>query len=90
MLIGMNPKLTDEMREALAKEPGKALRIDDDETNKVYFLVEQDIEIESFDEWILREAEIGRQQALRGELVEFDPEKIKREGRKRLQRSKKQ
>ena len=38
---GMTPKITDEQREALRRSPNKPLRVPDDETNKVYVIIDE-------------------------------------------------
>ena len=77
-------KLTHEMKEALRTQTEEPLEIEDDETNKTYLLVEKEQVSQLFDQWLRRELQIGFDQADTGDLVSWNPEKIKAEGRKRL------
>jgi predicted transcriptional regulator len=36
----MNPKITEEMRAALKQRPGQPIRVEDDETQKVYVIID--------------------------------------------------
>ena len=38
----MSPKLTDEMRNALSQNPGRPLTVEDDQTQQVYVIVDQE------------------------------------------------
>jgi predicted transcriptional regulator len=37
----MTPKLTNEMRQAIRQNPGRPISVEDDETHKIYVLVDQ-------------------------------------------------
>lgn len=39
----MTPKITDEMRRALREQAGEPVKVEDDETEKVYVIVEEDV-----------------------------------------------
>ena len=72
------------MKEALRTQSEEPLEIEDDETHKTYLLVEKEHVNQLLDQWLRRELQIGFEQADAGDLVPWDPEKIKAEGRKRL------
>jgi predicted transcriptional regulator len=38
----MNPKLTEEMRAALKRQPGRPVRLEDEETQKVYVIIDDE------------------------------------------------
>lgn len=80
----MIPKLTPEMRAALQERAGRPVKIEDEQSRKVYLLVEEDAAHELMEQWLCREIQIGVDQAERGEVVEWDPDRIKSEGRRRL------
>ena len=81
----MAPKLTEEQRKALQQTPGRPVPVEDDRTHQLYFLVERDQMRQLLDEQLRRELQIGFDEAKRGDVVEWDAEKIKAEGRKILQ-----
>ncbi len=81
----MTPKLTEEQRLALRDSPGRPVPVEDDRTHEVYFLVERDQMRQLLDEQLRRELQVGFDEADRGEVVEWDAEKIKAEGRKILE-----
>ena len=82
----MIPKLTDEMRQALQYDPDRPVKVEDEQTHRVYVLVSDDAFREMVDEELRRQLQIGLDQADRGEFVDWDPDKIKAEGREILQR----
>ena len=76
-------KITDELRDAIEQEQGLPVKLEDDKTKKVYLLVDKENAQNLFDQWLRRELQIGFDQADRGEVVPWDPERIKAEGRHR-------
>jgi len=80
----MAPKLTDELRAAIREQPGLPLRVEDEQTKKVYLLIEESEAPQLYEHWLRRELQAGFDQADRGELVDWDPDRIKAEGRRRL------
>lgn len=72
----MTPKITEEMRQALHQQPDRPLKIEDDQTQKVYLLVPQD----EFQHWVnvelRRELQIGFDQADAGDVADWDVEEI--------------
>jgi hypothetical protein len=79
----MTPKLTDEMRHALRSHPDGPVEIEDAETRQVYVLVAKESFRELIHEELLRELQVGFDQADAGRLSDWDPEEIKAEGRRR-------
>jgi hypothetical protein len=80
----MAPKITPEMRAALAKHPGQPVTVEDDETQKQYVLVEADRGHELTEQWIREQLQLGIESAERGEIEPFDPAAIKAAGRQRM------
>ena len=71
----MSPKITDEMRSALNEHPGQPVKVEDDQTQKVYFLIAADNR-QVFDDWLSRELQIGFDEADRGEVAEWNVEQF--------------
>lgn len=80
----MTPKITDEMRDELAARLGQPVRVEDDRTHKAYYLVAEEHAPGVIDNWVREELRKGFDVADQGDLVEWDPERIKAEGRRRL------
>jgi len=78
-------KLTNEMRAAIERHPGEPVPVEDDRTHKVYLLIEQDRALNLLDHWLRSELQIGFEQAERGDVTPWHPDRIKSEGRRRLQ-----
>ncbi len=79
----MAPKITDEMRSGVDQD-GTPLKVEDDRSKKVYLLIDEDKGL-LFQQWLRRELQGSFEQADRGERVDWDPDKIKAEGRRRLE-----
>ena len=82
----MTPKLTDEMRQALKQEPGRPVKVKDEQTQKIYVLVADDDFNTMVHMEFSRQLKVGFDQADNGEFVDWDPEKLKAEGREILQK----
>jgi predicted transcriptional regulator len=80
-----NLQLTAEQRQALLAHPGAAIHIADEETRRVYLLIEQGVFPELEEEYIRARLEEGFAAIERGEEEEWDSESIKAEGRRILQ-----
>ena len=80
-------KITPEMRAALADHPGQPIEVEDDETRRVYLLVDAERGRALTEQWIRDQLKVGEEAATRGEIVDFDPESIKAEGRRRMDAS---
>jgi hypothetical protein len=78
-------QLTPELREALRAHPGEPLHIADEETRKVYLIVELGAFPELEEEYIRQRLEEGFAAAERGEVEEWDSASIKAEGRRILE-----
>jgi hypothetical protein len=63
-----NLQLTPEQREALLVHPGQPVHIADEETRKVYLLLEQGALPELEEEYIRQGLELAREQIARGEI----------------------
>ena len=63
-----NLQLTPELRQALLANPGEPVHIADEETRKVYLLVEQGAFPELEEEYIRHGLEQAREQITRGEV----------------------
>jgi hypothetical protein len=72
----MPPKLTDEMRHALAAQAGGPIPVCDDQSQQVYVLVPRDQYARLQDDYVRRELQIAFDQADRGEWEELDIEAI--------------
>jgi len=81
----MTPKLNDAgaIRAALRQDPAKPLRIEDDETQRVYVLVDEQALPTLWDEYIRREVQRGVDELDRGEGVPLDIEATIAEARRR-------
>ena len=63
-----NLQLTPEQRQALLVHPGQPVHIADEETRKVYLLLEQGAFPELEEEYIRQGLELAREQIARGEV----------------------
>lgn len=80
----MTPKITPEMRDAIDALGGKPVLVQDEERDTAYWLVAKADAPELVDRWLQRELQKGFDAADRGDIVDWDPEQIKRDGRSRL------
>jgi hypothetical protein len=83
----MTPKITPEMRSALANQPGQPVEVEDDENQRVYLLVDAERGRALTELWIREQLQLGFDAAARGEIVEFDAASIKAQGRAHLDAS---
>ena len=79
----MTPKLTDEMRQALAAQPGVPIPICDDQSQQFYVLVPRDQYAQMHDDYVRRELQVAFDQADRGEWRELNIEAVIAEARRR-------
>lgn len=82
--IAVTLKLSEDLRAAIENTPGQPVRVEDDQTKKVYLLVEESEAPQLYEQWLRHELQKGFRQADRGETVDWHPERIKAEGRRRL------
>ncbi len=81
----MIAKLTDEQRQALQANPERPLRIEDEETRKVYLVIAEEALPTLWQDYIDREVRKGLEAADRGDVEEWDIESIKSEARQILE-----
>lgn len=81
----MTPKLTEEQRLALRANPGKPLRVEDDQTHEIYLVVSEETLPTLWEDYIRREVGKGLRAIDRGEVEDWDIESIKAEGRQILE-----
>ncbi len=79
----MAPKITHEMREILARNPDQPVEVEDEQTNRVYFLIERDQARRLFHDYLRRELQIGFDQADRGESQPWDIQQTLAEAHRR-------
>lgn len=80
----MTPKLTNEQREAALERLGQPIPVEDEQTREIWYLVKEADAPNVIDNWTRVELQKGFDAIDRGEVAEWDPDKIKAEGRKRL------
>ena len=68
------PKLTDEQRQAMLLHSGDFTRVEDDQTQKVYLLIEESRANELYQHWLREQLQVGFDEADRGQLAEWDLE----------------
>lgn len=83
----MTPQLSPELRQAIAASPDHPVRIEDEQTQRVYFVVSQEQVRLLLEAELRRELQVGYDDIAQGDVVPFDAEDIKRRGMERLQRS---
>ena len=81
----MTLKLTDAMREALDRDPEGAIEVEDELTQRRCLLLPKEALHTVAQRELMRELQIGFDQANAGQLVDWDATEIKSEGRRRLQ-----
>ena len=77
------PKLTDEMRQALAVRPDGPIPVQDDRSENFYVLLTKDDYIRLHDDYIRRELQVAFDQADRGEISELDMMSVLAEAHRR-------
>lgn len=80
----MLPRLTDEMRAALASNRGGPIEVEDGETHQVYLLVDAEQGQRLMRRWLTDALKRGMDDVHQGRVVPFDPEAIKAQGRNRV------
>ena len=73
----MTPKLTNEQREAAQRRLGQPVLVEDEQTQEIYFLVKEADAPNVIDNWTRLELQKGFDAIDRGDVTEFDAEKIK-------------
>jgi len=77
---------TDELQQALEQEQGAPVYLVGLDGETTHVVLPIDDARHMFDDYLRRELQVGFDQADHGEVVEWDPERLKAEGRERLQR----
>ena len=80
---GMTPKLTEEQRQAISAEPGGFARVEDEETHKVYLIIEESRASELYEQWLRHELQKGFDAADRGEVAEWSLDEFLAEAHRR-------
>jgi hypothetical protein len=78
------PQLTPEQQQAIAASGGLPVQVQDPVTNKMYVLLEQAKDSALDDEYIREALSKGMAAIERGELSEWNAERVKQEGHRRL------
>jgi hypothetical protein len=78
-------KLTEQQRRALQANPEKPLRVEDDETHKVYLVVAEEAMPTLWQDYIDREVKKGLEAFDLGEVEDWDIESVKSEARQILE-----
>ena len=81
----MMPRITEEQRAALRDNPGRPVRVEDDQTHQTYLLLSADAMPALWAEHIRREVAEGLAAIDRGEVEDWEVQSIKAEGRRILQ-----
>ncbi len=68
----ITPKLTDEMRQALASRPAGPIPVKDDQTQSFYVLLTKDDYCRLQDDYVRRELQVAFDQVDRGEVSDLD------------------
>jgi hypothetical protein len=72
----MTPKLTEEQREAISAQPGGFVRVEDDQTRKVYLIIEESRASELYEQWLRQELQKGFDAADRGDVAEWNLDEV--------------
>lgn len=75
----MIPKLTPEMKAALADRPGEAIEIRDEESNRSYLLIDRQAAQQAIERWIVRELRVAEADVDAGRVESWDVQKLMRE-----------
>lgn len=77
------PKLTDEMRRALANQPAGPIPIEDEKTHNFYVLVTKEDYCRLHDDYLRRELQVAFDQVDRGEVSDLDMNDLLAEAHRR-------
>jgi hypothetical protein len=78
-----HPKLTDEMRKALASWPAGPIPVEDDQTQDFYVLLTKDDYFRLHDDYVRRELQVAFDQVDRGEVSDLDMSALLAEAHRR-------
>jgi hypothetical protein len=68
----MIAKLTDEMRAAVAAQPGRPVEIEDEATQRVYLLIDRNDAKQILDRWILDELDLAEADIAAGRVSDWN------------------
>jgi len=68
----MTLKLTEEQRQAISAQPGAFVRVEDDQTHKVYLIIKESRAAQLYEQWLRQELQKGFDAADRGEVGEWN------------------
>jgi hypothetical protein len=77
------PKLTDEMRHAIASSPPGPIPVQDDQSNNFYVLLPKDDYFRLHDDYLRRELQVAFDQVDRGEVSDLDMDALLAEAQRR-------
>lgn len=80
----MIPRVSEEQRQALQANPGKPLRVEDEQTSRTYLLLSEESLPTFWADYVRREVAKGLGAIDRGEVEDWDVRSIKAEGRRTL------
>ncbi len=80
----MAPKITEQIRNAVKEHPGQPIKLQDEQTQKVYLLIDESAMPSLWEEYIRQEVGKGLAAIDRGEVEDWDVESVKAEGREVL------
>lgn len=72
----MLPKLTPELRLALAERPGQPIEVEDDLSGRVYLLVERDAARSQIDAWLISQLCVAEADVAAGRVSDWDSSRI--------------
>lgn len=79
----MTPKLTSDQRDALQRSAGQPVKVEDDQTHEMFFLVSPQALPVLWEEYIRREVQRGLDEIDRGQTVPWDMPAILEQARAR-------
>ena len=68
---------------ATRRPPGRPVQVEDEQTRKMYLLIDAESGRALAEQWIRDQLQVGLDAAARGEVATFDPDAIKADGRHR-------
>lgn len=79
----MTPKIPENIRQALHQQQGKPLEVEDEQTRKLYVIVEKEEFRKMVDDQLRQQLQIGFDQADSGDVAEWDVEEVLGEAHRR-------
>lgn len=66
------PKLTEEQRQAIRSQPGGFIQVEDEQTHRIYVLIEESRANELCQQWLREQLQQGFDASDRGDVAEWD------------------